>query len=40
MDMATAEDEQAIPKAIVSGRVAQWRLATGLLQGVILYVLY
>lgn len=40
MHMATAEDEQSIPKAIVSGRVAKLRLATGLLQGVILYALY
>lgn len=40
MHMATAEDEQSIPKAIVSSRVARLRLTTGLLQGVILYALY
>lgn len=39
--MHTATDEElSIPQSIVSGRIAQWRMATGLLQGVALYFLY
>lgn len=37
---AGRDEESAIPESIVSGRVAQWRMAGGLLQGIILYALY
>jgi hypothetical protein len=37
---AGTDEELSIPQSIVSGRVAQWRMATGLLQGVVLYFLY
>src|SRR5690606_35656415 len=37
---AGRDEESAIPESIVSGRVAQWRMASGLLQGIILYALY
>ena len=39
--MHTETDEElSIPQSIVSGRIAQWRMATGLLQGLVLYFLY
>ncbi len=40
MHAAATDEELSIPQSIVSGRVAQLRLATGLLQGAILYFLY
>lgn len=36
----TTDEELSIPQSIVSGRIAQWRMATGLLQGAVLYFLY
>jgi hypothetical protein len=35
-----ANEELSIPQSIVSGRTAQWRMATGVLQGAVLYFLY
>lgn len=36
----TTDEELSIPQSIVSGRIAQWRMATGVLQGLVLYFLY
>lgn len=40
MQVAIADDELSIPKSIVTSRVAQTRLLVGLLQGLVLYLLY
>lgn len=40
MQIAGADETSSIPESIVSGRVAQLRMLTGLLQGLILYTLY